>query len=1427
MHTRSISLALFLIVALCLGGALPAWGQGAANTGTIAGTITDPQGAVVVGATVTLIDIATNNSRTTTTNASGRYIFVDVLPGKYRVTVTKQGFATTKAENQEVTVGSALTLNLTLQVGGASVVVEVQSTGSELQTMNATVGQTLTSVALDNLPSIGRDVNTFIELQPGVSTDGSVAGAINDQSYFSLDGGNNTNDMDGMGSVYTGSQVALSVGDPTGGISGQQNYSSPSGVMPTPADSVEEFKVNTAGQTADFNSSAGAEIKVVTKRGSNSFHGTAYEYYRDNNWASNLWQNNFLNYIPGFHVGLPTYHFSRYGGSLGGPLIPKVVLGGKTYFFFNYEGFNWLDSETIFRNVPSPALQLGLLLDDSATNFGAVDYNLNPTAVTYNGVPIPGNYGCLPAACDPQSIGLNSVVSTIWSKYEPASNATCSQTLCDGANIQGFAANLRLPIKTKFMVGRIDHDFSSKQHFFTSYRYYNVKYATDDQVDIGGFVPGDTLGVPAALDSAPVQDWYFVAGLTSNITSNVTNDLHYSYLRNWWAWNRFGAPPQVPGMGAAVEIVSGQDFGYSSDLTPINSNNQQVRRRFWDGQDNMIRDDVSMLHGNHLLQFGGYYQHNFDYHQRNDSGGTINAYPVYDLGDGISGSLLNNAGFLPCTGVGTGAVTTTSITNCTSVAAGVLGVVSVAGQMFARSGASLSLLPPLSNAFDKSTIPYYNVYFSDTWHLKPTMTLTYGLGYALEMPPTEASGKETVVVDQSDTPVKALDYIAARNRAALAGQVYNPEIGFALAGNVGSGYKYPYNPYYGQFSPRVAFAWSPTSTTGALANTVVRAGYGRTYGRTNGVYQVLVPLLGLGLEQPIACSSNIAGATGTWACGASGAATWTTGTDAAWRVNTTSSVTGGPTIPLINEATPTLPQPVYPGFNNPASTSPEALDPNSRPDAIDSFNLSIQRQISRRVTIEIGYIGRRLTNDFTAIMLNAVPYNMTLGGQSFKNAYATVVQQYCGGLVGLAGGGCGGSALPTPGAGPNRGAVTPQPFFETALAGTGYCTNPVMYNGVLTTPTSCTDAVVLNEGAQGTTNLVSATVWSLWSDLDSGATCPAGPGSCTPVNGSSGGAFNFPRTMMNTPIPSTCATLGGTGTNGCAGQYTETATLNGAFGHGNYNGGFVTVKMADWRGLTSQANFTWSKALGTGSQVQSSSELDVLDPYNLNEMYGRQTFDRKLIFNTFLVYSPPFYKGQSGLIGRALGGWTFSGVLTAGTGLPIQVVTTTGSYSAFGACFIACADYDSENAEPLPGAALKSHAYACHTGEPFPTAPGYYIAACQGQAPGNGYPVNAFSNGANQAYLWRNPILGVDTRDGGYGALSGLNYWNMDFAIKKNIRVAESVSLELQGVFTNVFNHEQQGDAYPGLYNDTGFGALGGQFAAGPRAIQVGARVRF
>src|SRR6201993_2308040 len=147
--------------------------------------------------------------------------------------------------------------------------------------------------------------------------------------------------------------------------------------------------------------------------------------------------------------------------------------------------------------------------------------------------------------------------------------------------------------------------------------------------------------------------------------------------------------------------------------------------------------------------------------------------------------------------------------------------------------------------------------------MKPSITLTYGLGWTLEMPPTEANGKQVELVDSSGQQLDVQSYLKQREAAALQGQVYNPEVGFALVGNTGGGQKYPYDPFYGSFSPRVAAAWNPNYTDGILGKlfggnkSVVRGGYSRVYGRLNGVDLVLVPLLGTGLIQAVQCRNNV------------------------------------------------------------------------------------------------------------------------------------------------------------------------------------------------------------------------------------------------------------------------------------------------------------------------------------------------------------------------------------------------------------------------------------------------------------------------------------------------------------------------------------------------------------------------------------------
>ena len=349
--------------------------------------------------------------------------------------------------------------------------------------------------------------------------------------------------------------------------------------------------------------------------------------------------------------------------------------------------------------------------------------------------------------------------------------------------------------------------------------------------------------------------------------------------------------------------------------------------------------------------------------------------------------------------------------------------------------------------------------------MKPSFTLSYGLGWSLEMPPSEAQGKQIVLVGPDNKPSAPQNYLNAREQAALAGQVYNPEVGFSLVDNVAGHPKYPYNPFYKSFSPRIAAAWNPSFDDGLLGSVfgqkqdgrprrlqhplrpLERCGPGagtaaghRPYpsGSVRQPAEQMAPAADLAVRLQILPSASVLrpAASMVW-----------------WRP------LHGPPRPCPSQTIPDLtPLPLVPD---------EGLDPNFRPSMSQQFDFTVQRQINSRLTVEVGYIGRLLTHEFQPINMNAVPYMMTLGGQRFDKAYGQMVWQYCGGNQGMAGGNCAG----------NLSAVTPQPFFEAAL-NKAYCAGFA----------SCTQAVAAKEGNDnGTGNIGLANVWSIWSDLDDGA----------------------------------------------------------------------------------------------------------------------------------------------------------------------------------------------------------------------------------------------------------------------------------------------------------------------------------------------------
>jgi hypothetical protein len=1230
------------------------------------------------------------------------------------------------------------------------------------------------------LPNIGRETAALATLQPAVTPNGYTAGVVNDQNTYQLDGGSISDDMAGSNNIYTPS-FANTNPVTTGGAA--------TGVIPTPVESIEEFRVNTSNQTADFNGSAGSQVQMVTKRGTNQYHGALYEYYFNNVvGGANTWDNNRLN------QPIPQSHRNRFGGAVGGPLTPSFW-GGKTYIFVNYEGLRYPFSTTLDKLVPSATLRAGVILIQNGSTVSA--FNLNPTPVpvtdpfTHQTTVYPaGTSGCgaggaLP--CDPRGIGINAYVSQIWNKMLPPPNdplgAASNGNVGDGLNIQGYRSPVSLPVTSNFGVARLDHDFGKKWHFMGSYRYYHFSNETTNQVDVGGVLPGDTAGQYKSQILRPLVPFYYVGGLTTNFTPYFTNDFHYSYTRNFWLWNSALAPPQpfsgLSALPAPLEL-GGET---SNSFIPYNVDTQDVRERYWDGQDHTLRDDMSLIHGNHLFQFGGMYQRIWDAHQRDDNGVSTFTGLTYVSGGGaaLAMNLPLGSNWAPPT------CANTTQTNCLPgsqltntwlpLYEEALGIINLPQIIASRSGPNLALngnasttaFPPV---LSHSIVPTYNVYFSDSWHVKPSFTFSYGLAWTLEMPPYETTGLDTTLVDASGQQVTTANFLRNREQAALNGQVYLPQIGYELVSNTGS--KYAYNPYYGGFSPHLAGAWRPSFTDGILGrflgggHTVIRGGWSRIYGRLNGVDLVLVPLLGAGSLQPITCP----GPSMTGTCAGAGNVDPTN----AFRIGT-----DGTTAPLPTPSQ-TLAQPNFSGITSAKAGDTSELDPNFKPSRSDEFALSVQREISSKLMLEVGYVGRILRNEYQAIDLSSVPFMTTLGGESFGTAFSNLYTELCGQAPG--------GACPKTAVSP----ITAQPFFEAAFAmpanspGSFQISPGNWVSTYCQGSASCTAAVVAKQGS----NIKNGLLYPMWSGL--------------PMT--FGTAAAVPTVYSQNQLNS---------------MFMETS-----MGWGNYNGAIVSLTARDWHGITARSNFTWSRSLGTGDTTQATSSTSVPNPFDLHYGYGPQSFDYRFLYNLSMLYQPPYFKGQQGLLGHVLGGWSIAPLFTANSGAPLLVRNDTAScQSAWGevSC-VTTLGTTGENAilmAPYKGG--NSAHYGVNTTN-ISSCAGLNVGTA-GNAASGGTGINVFADPCAVYNSFRY-ALPTDTNSGGGGVIRNLPGWDLDMTVTKDITFRERFGMMLIFQSTNVLNHVIMGAPPFSLGNPRTFGVISASAAAyNPRQMEFGLRVHF
>src|SRR5947199_3011369 len=340
-----------------------------ASTSTVTGTVYDKSGASVPNARVELEDVGTSAKTSVTTGSDGGYTFPSVRPGNYNVIVSEKGFRQTVVSGVKVDIGKSALVNVVLEVGGMTETVEVTAgTGVELQTLNASVGDVLDANLLANMPTLSRDATALVLLQPmaipgfngavagsgdGNSSGGTIAGARMDQNTFMLDGGDATSNMEGGGGYNTGFQAT------------------PRAVVPTPVESLEEFRVQTNNAGVDYSRSGGAEVQMVTRRGTNAWHGAGYWYHQNDELNANDWfRNNGFGDPSAAPVTNPEWRDNRYGGRLGGPIWKD-----RTFFFLHEEERHFFTQSVFSRLVPTAALRAGILRFKDG--LGTVnDYNL-------------------------------------------------------------------------------------------------------------------------------------------------------------------------------------------------------------------------------------------------------------------------------------------------------------------------------------------------------------------------------------------------------------------------------------------------------------------------------------------------------------------------------------------------------------------------------------------------------------------------------------------------------------------------------------------------------------------------------------------------------------------------------------------------------------------------------------------------------------------------------------------------------------------------------------------------------------------------------------------------------------------------------------------------------------------------------------------
>jgi hypothetical protein len=786
-------------------------------TTSLRGTISDAKGAVVTDASVTLSNKSTGFSRTVKTDDQGTYQFLEVPPSTYVMTVTATGFATTKRENVVLQVSSPATVNMALQVQGGSVIIDVTGEAPQVNTQDATLGNNFSARQLTDLPSEGRDPVAILSLQPGVtyignttndqqnsdSRGGSVNGARSDQTNITLDGLDDNDQLEGYAFE---------------------------GAMRTTLDSLQEFRVTTGNYDAESGRSSGAQVNLVTKSGTNAFHGSGYEYYRPNFTVANDWfnkeselSNNEPN-VPGFVLR------NTFGGTFGGPIKKD-----RLFFFIAYEGQRTSDQQQVTREVPTLSMQQGnlkYLCDpyipgtpptgdiNCQTNNSTVNVvsggqtfagfnvaTLNPAQIASLDQGNPTGTGCAsqtPPTC-PLGPGPNPLItninganpSALFTKYPLPNSSSEGDLLNTGA----FTFPGADPIKHDTYIVKLD---------------YKINASGTHSLFVRGNLQNDHEKQPPQFPTQPPYAFItnnskgIAAGYTALLNNNLINNFRYAFIRQGLGTGGLNSQDFVNFRG----LDDTQALGSQTILTNVPVHN--------------FVDDMSWTKGKHTIQFGTNWRiihNNRQSNADNISTAQTNLYwmnPSFisnhnvSLDPGLEGA--QNGGSFPLVDTNFG----TSYDFAAMDVAGILSeTFTVANQdKFGHQIPNGALVPRHFQNYEGE------LYLQDKWSVTPDLVVTYGVRYSLLQPPFENTGNQvspTVNMDQ---------WFKTRGNDAYQGIVDQPDLTFDLSGQ--ANHAKPYWAWdYKNLAPRFAIAYSPHAASGFwhkvfgdTGKSSIRAGYG-------------------------------------------------------------------------------------------------------------------------------------------------------------------------------------------------------------------------------------------------------------------------------------------------------------------------------------------------------------------------------------------------------------------------------------------------------------------------------------------------------------------------------------------------------------------------------------------------------------------------